>query len=185
MDPVNAGPGATPDARKVADFYASFMDEASIESKGIAPLKPELDAIAAIADKRDLARVIGGTLRADVDPLNATNFQTEHLFGVWIAQGLKDPEHNTPYLLQGGLGLPDRDYYVSTSPKMAELRAQYTRHVAAVLALIGFSGSPARAARIVDLETKMASVHATRVQSADVSLPQAWNQDTFAAKRPG
>ena len=122
QDPVNAGPGATPDARKVADFYASFMDEEGIESKGVTPLKPELDAIAGIADKRALARVIGGTLRADVDPLNATNFQTENLFGVWIAQGLNDPEHNTPYLLQGGLGLPDRDYYVSTSPKMAELR---------------------------------------------------------------
>ena len=185
QDPVNAGPGATPDARKVADFYASFMDEEGIESKGVTPLKPELDAIAGIADKRSLARVIGGTLRADVDPLNATNFQTENLFGVWIAQGLNDPEHNTPYLLQGGLGLPDRDYYVSTSPKMAELRAQYTRHVAAILALAGFPQSPARAARIVDLETKIAAVHATRVQSADVGIAQVWKREAFADKAPG
>jgi predicted metalloendopeptidase len=185
QDPVNSGPGATPDARKVADFYASFMDEEGIESKGVAPLKPELDAIAAIADRRSLARVIGGTLRADVDPLNATNFQTENLFGVWIAQGLNDPEHNTPYLLQGGLGLPDRDYYVSTSAKMAELRAQYTRHVAAILALAGFPQSPARAARIVDLETKIAAVHATRVQSADVGIAQVWKREAFADKAPG
>ena len=185
QDPVNAGPGATPDARKVADFYASFMDEEGIESKGVAPLKPELDAIAAIADKRSLARVIGSTLRADVDPLNATNFQTENLFGVWIAQGLNDPEHNTPYLLQGGLGLPDRDYYVSTSAKMAELRAQYTRHVAAILALAGFPQSPARAARIVDLETKIAAVHATRVQSADVGIAQVWKREALAEKAPG
>jgi putative endopeptidase len=185
QDPVNAGPGATPDARKVADFYASFMDEEGIESKGVAPLKPELDAIAAIADRRSLARVIGGTLRADVDPLNATNFQTENLFGVWIAQGLNDPEHNTPYLLQGGLGLPDRDYYVSTSAKMAELRAQYTRHVAAILALAGFPQSPARAARIVDLETKIAAVHATRVQSADVGIAQVWKREALAEKAPG
>jgi predicted metalloendopeptidase len=185
QDPVNSGPGATSDARKVADFYASFMDEAEIESKGVTPLKVELDAIAGIADKRSLARVIGGTLRADVDPLNATNFQTENLFGVWIAQGLNDPEHNTPYLLQGGLGLPDRDYYVSTSPKMAELRAQYTRHVAAILALAGFPQSPARAARIVDLETKIAAVHATRVQSADVGIAQVWKREAFAAKAPG
>ena len=185
QDPVNAGPGATPDARKVADFYASFMDEEGIESKGVTPLKAELDAITGIADKRSLARVIGGTLRADVDPLNATNFQTENLFGVWIAQGLNDPEHNTPYLLQGGLGLPDRDYYVSTSPKMAELRAQYTRHVAAILALAGFPQSPARAARIVDLETKIAAVHATRVQSADVGIAQVWKREAFADKAPG
>jgi putative endopeptidase len=185
QDPVNAGPGASPDARKIADFYASFMDERGIESKGISPLKPQLDAIAGIADKRALARVIGGTIRADVDPLNATNFQTEHLLGVWIAQGLNDPEHNTPYLLQGGLGLPDRDYYISTSAKMADLRAQYTRHVAAILALAGFPESQARAARIVDLETKMAAVHATRVQSADVSLAQVWKRDALDAKAPG
>jgi putative endopeptidase len=185
QDPVNAGPGASADARKVADYYASFMDEQGIESKGISPLKPRLDAIAAIADKRALARTIGGTLRADVDPLNATNFQTEHLLGVWIAQGLNDPEHNTPYLLQGGLGLPDRDYYVSTSAKMADLRAQYTRHVAAILSLAGFPEAQSRAARIVDLETKMAAVHATRVQSADVSLAQVWKLDALDAKAPG
>ena len=128
QDPVNAGPNASPDARKVGDFYASYMDEAGIESKGLAPLKPRLDAIAGIGDKRALARAIGETLRADVDPLNATNFQTEHLLGVFVAQGLNDPDHNAPYLLQGGLGLPDRDYYVSPSPKMAMLRAEYKRH---------------------------------------------------------
>ena len=74
---------------------------------------------------RALARAIGGTIRADVDPLNATNFETEHLFGVWIAQGMQDPARNMPYLLQGGLGLPDRDYYLSPSPKMAALRKAY------------------------------------------------------------
>src|SRR6185295_12737206 len=185
QDPVNAGPNASPEARKVGDFYASFMDEAGIESKGLAPLKAELDGIAAIADKRGLARAIGATIRADVDPLNATNFQTEHLFGVWIAQGLTDPAHNTPYLLQGGLGLPDRDYYTSKSPKMAELRTAYTRHVAAVLALAGVSASPARASRIVALETKIAEVHATRVQSADVGLAEVWSREALAAKAPG
>jgi putative endopeptidase len=185
QDPVNAGPNATADARKVGDFYASFMDEAAIESKGTSPLKPELDAIGAIGDKVALARVIGGTLRADVDPLNATNFQTEHLFGLFFAQGLTDPDHNTAYLLQGGLGLPDRDYYVSNDPKMAALRAGYKRHVAAVLSLAGFTGAEGRAARIVDLETQMARVHATRVQSANVSLAQVWPKDTLAAKAPG
>jgi predicted metalloendopeptidase len=185
QDPVNAGSAASPDARKVADFYASFMDEQGIESKGISPLKSQLDGIAAIADTHALSRAIGGTLRADVDPLNATNFQTEHLLGVWIAQGLNDPEHNTPYLLQGGLGLPDREYYVSTGAKMADLRTQYARHVAAILALGGFPDSQARAKRIVDLETKMAAVHATRVQSADVSLAQVWKRDALDAKAPG
>ena len=185
QDPGNSGANASADARKIGDFYASFMDEAGIETKGLTPLKPQLDAIAAIPDKKVLSQVIGSTLRADVDPLNATNFQTEHLFGVFVAQGLTDPDHNTPYLLQGGLGMPDRDYYVATSSKMAAVRTDYKRHVAAVLGLAGFKDAPARAARIVDLETKIAAVHATREQSADVKLPQVWTRDTLPSKAPG
>ena len=161
------------------------MDEQGIEAKGLTPLKPTLDAIAAIADRKALARAIGGTLRADTDALNATNFQTENLFGVWVAQGLKDPSRNMAYLMQGGLGLPDRDYYVSTTPKMAELRKQYTGHVTAILGLMGWPRAAERAAAIVDLETQIAKVHATRVQSADVTLPQAWTRDALAAKAPG
>jgi putative endopeptidase len=185
QDPANSGANASADARKIGDFYASFMDESGIEAKGLTPLKPQLDAIAAIKDKRELSRAIGATLRADVDPLNATNFQTEHLLGVFVAQGLTDPNHNTPYLLQGGLGMPDRDYYVSTSPKMAAVRADYKRHVAAVLGLAGFKDAPARAARIVDLETKMAGMHATRDQSADVKLQQVWTRDALPSMAPG
>ena len=185
QDAGKAGPGASAETRKVADFYAAFMDEAGIEARGLAPLKPALDAIAKIADRRALARAIGGTIRADVDPLNATNFETEHLFGVWIAQGMQDPDHNMPYLLQGGLGLPDRDYYVSPSPKMAALRKAYGQHVVAVLGLMGAADASRRAAAIVDLETRMAAVHATRVQSADVSLPQVWTREALAAKAPG
>jgi putative endopeptidase len=185
QDPANTGANVSADARKIGDFYASFMDETGIESKGLAPLKAQLDSIAAIHDTQALARAIGGTLRADVDPLNATNFQTEHLFGVFVAQGLTDPDHNTPYLLQGGLGMPDRDYYVSTNPKMAAVRADYRRHVAAVLGLAGFKDAAARAARIVDLEAKIAGVHATREQSADVKLPQVWTRDALPSKAPG
>src|SRR6185437_11031787 len=76
QDAAQAGAPADENARKVGDFYASFMDEAGIESKGIAPLKPQLDAFAAIADRHALARAIGGELRADVDALNNTNFYT-------------------------------------------------------------------------------------------------------------
>ena len=108
-------------------------------------------------------RAIGGNLRADVDPLNSTNFQTDNLFGVFIAQGLTDPEHNTPYLLQGGLGMPDRDYYVSTASDMVELRKQYQSHITTLLQLAGIADAPARAARVFALETKIARVHATRV----------------------
>ena len=185
QEAAKADASASADAKKVGDFYAGFMDEAGIESKGIAPLKPQFDAIAAITDKRSLARVIGGTLRADVDPLNATNFQTDHLLGVWISQGLMAPSQSYPYLLQGGLGLPDRDYYVSKDSHMAEMRKLYQQHIAAVFKLAGFDNPDARAARVFALETKMAGVHATRVESADVKLPVSWKREELAAKAPG
>jgi putative endopeptidase len=73
--------------RKIVDFYHSYMDEATIEAKGLAPLRPHLDAIAAIRDKHDLARTLGESLRADVDALNLDNFHTANLFGLWVAPG--------------------------------------------------------------------------------------------------
>jgi len=95
--------------RKPGDYYASFLDEPGIESKGTAPLAEPLKSIGAIADRRALSAWLGQSIRADVDPLNNTNFQTDHIFGVWVSQDLNDPAHYAPYLLQGGLGLPDRD----------------------------------------------------------------------------
>jgi putative endopeptidase len=171
--------------RKIGDYYSSFMSQGAIEDKGIEPLKPKLDAIAAIADRPSLSRAIGGTLRADVDPLNNTNFETENLFGVWITQGLTDPSRSYPYLLQGGLGLPDREYYTAATPHMAELRKQYQAHVAAMLKLAGVSDPPGRADRIVALETKMANVHATRVESEDVHGAVTWKREELDAKAPG
>jgi putative endopeptidase len=176
---------ATEDTRKIGDFYATFMDEATIESKGIAPLKPQLDAFAAVADRHALARVIGSQLRADVDALNSTNFDTPNLFGIWVTQGLEDPAHTYPYLLQGGLGMPDRDYYLSPSPHMDELRKQYRAHIETMFKLAGFTDASARAARVFALETAMAKVHATRVESEDVHSAASWNRSDLPSKAPG
>ena len=173
------------DGRKIGDFYAAYMDSTGIEAKGLTPIKAQLDSIAAIADATALARAIGGTLRADVDPLNATNFWTEHLFGVFVTQGLDDPTHNMPYLLQGGLGMPDRDYYVAKSPAMAQLRSDYQAHVLKLFTLAGFSDPNGRAARVFDLESKIAAAHATRTESGDVKAPRTWKRAEFAAKAPG
>ena len=185
QEAARAGSGASADTRKIGDFYASYMDEAAIESKGIAPLKPQFDAIAAVADRHALARVLGSRLRADVDPLNSTNFETGHIFGVWITQGITDPSHTYPYLLQGGLGMPDRDYYLSATPHMAELRKQYQAHVAAMFKLAGFADPAARAARVFALETKIATAHATRVESEDVKHVVSWKREELPAKAPG
>ncbi|MDQ2990682.1 MAG: M13 family metallopeptidase, partial [Pseudomonadota bacterium] len=177
---------ATAEARKAAAFYNAYMDEAAIEAKGGAPLKPMLAKIDAIRDKAALNRALGASLRADVDPLNATNFFTENLFGIWVAQGLQDPAHNTPYILQGGLGMPDRAYYLSDSPKMADLRTKYQAHVAAMLKLAGYADSDARAARVLALETAIARAHASREDSADVQKANnPWTLKDFSANAPG
>ena len=91
-------PPAGSNARKVADLFNSYMNEAGIEAKGLAPIRPHMDAIAAIHDKKELARVLGETLRADVDALNNTNFYTPNLFGLWVAPGLQrlGPLHTLP-----------------------------------------------------------------------------------------
>ena len=134
---ANAPAGSN--TRKIADFYHSYMDETTIEANGVAPLRPHLDAVAAIRDRHDLARVLGESLRADVDALNGGYFHTPNLFGLWVAPGFNDPEHYTAYLLQGGLEMPDREYYLSDSESMRDIRTKYQAHVSALLKLAGFT----------------------------------------------
>jgi endothelin-converting enzyme/putative endopeptidase len=177
---------ASPEARKVADFYGAYMNEAGIEAKGTAPLKPALDKIAAIKDKAALTRALGESLRADVDPLNATDFFTENVFGLWVAQGLHDTAHHMPYLLQGGLGMPDRAYYLDNNERMAGLRTKYQQHIAAMLKLAGFNDAEARAAKVFALEVDIANSHATRADSAEVQkADNTWTRKDFAANAPG
>jgi putative endopeptidase len=186
MESAKGQPAAGSEARKVGDYYASFLDETAIEKAGLSPLRDELARIADIKDKRALAEALGATLRADVDPLNNTNFQTENLFGLWTAPGLEDPERYSAYLLQGGLGMPDREYYLAANPKMAELRSAYQAHVAAVLKLAGLADADARAARIVALEHKIAEAHVSRADSEDVLKGNnPWSPEDFAKKAPG
>ena len=174
------------DARKIGDTYASFMDEAATEAKGLAPLKPDLDRVAALADKVALARAFGGALRADVDVLNNTNFYTANLFGLWVAQDLDDPSKYSPFLLQGGLGMPDRDYYLDPAPRMAAIRAKYQIHVERMLTLAGFPDAAAKATRIVGLEKKIAAAHASREDSEDVLKGNNhWSREDFPAKAAG
>ena len=115
---AKSNPPAGSGNRKIADLYKSYMDEAGIEARGLSPIKPHLDEIAAIHNRKDLARVLGKALRADVDPLNNTNFHTANVFGLWVAPDFSDSDHYTAYLLQGGIQLPDREYYLSDSEHM-------------------------------------------------------------------
>ena len=152
-----AAPGTN--AQKVGDFYASFMDEAAIEAKGIAPIKPRLDAIAALPDKAALARMMGEGNREGIGgPIN-----------IGVEQDLKNPGTMTAYVGQGGLGLPDRDYYLDeANPRFAAARTKYKAFIAQMLGLAGFADAEKRAAAIYDLEVKIAKAHWTRVQSRQI-----------------
>jgi putative endopeptidase len=174
------------EARKIGDYYSSFLDETSIEAKGIRPLQPALDRFAAISDRQALARELGGTLRADVDVFNATNLHTGNLFGLWVAQDLDDPARYSPFLLQGGLGMPDREYYLDPSPRMADIRSKYQAHIAAVLNLALVPDAEAKAARIFDLERRIAQVHSSRTDSEDVIKGNNhWTRQDLDTRSPG
>ena len=186
QDIVKSTPAAGSDEARIANYYNAFMDTGAMEKRGLSPIKPDIDRIEAIADKGALADAIGRTLRADADPLNATNYHTENLFGVFVTQAFSDPSKTVPYLLQGGLGLPDRDYYVSSDPSMAKLRADYTPYVAKILSLGGLPNAQARAQKIVALETQIAQAHATLEQSEDVTKANnPWKRADFDKKAPG
>jgi len=185
-DIAKSNPAAGSGNRKVADLYDSYMNEAGIETKGIAPLKPHLDQVSAIRNRTDLATFFGENLRADVDPLNNTNFHTPNVFGVWSAPDFSDSDHYTAYLLQGGIELPDREYYLSNSEHMKALRTQYQPHVAAMFKLAGFSDPDARAARVVELEHAIAEKHWSLSEDQDVhKANNPWKKADFAVKAPG
>lgn len=174
------------EARKVGDYYDAYMNEKAIEEKGLSPLKAELDEINSIADKAALARVLGSELRADVDPLNATNFYTDRLFGVWVSPDFNKPDHNVPYMLQGGLGLPDREYYLSTDAHEVELQAKYRAHITAILKLANIPNAEDATTRIYDLERKIADAHTSRTDSEDVhKANNPWRLQDFSTKAPG
>jgi putative endopeptidase len=163
--------------RQVGDFYASFMDEAAIEAKGTAPLKPALDRIAAIRTASDLARAFG--------ELGQTGVRSP--FGAEVDQDLKDNTRYSAYLGQGGLGLPDRDYYLdATNPKFVDAKAKYKTHIANMLRLAGISDVDARAERIVALETRIAEAHWTRVQRRQIeNLYNPMTKAELGTKMPG
>ena len=176
----------TSGARKIADLYASYMNEAAIENRGMAPIKPHLDRIAAIKDKKQLAAALGEQLRADVDALNNTNYYTPNFIGLWVAPDFNDSEHYTAYLMQGGLGLPDRDYYLSDTEAMKELRTKFQAHMANVFKLAGFSDPEGRATRVMALEMAIAKVHRSLADNENIhTANNPWKPSDFAAKAPG
>ena len=121
-------------ARKVADFRAAWLNEAAIEATGLAPLKSQLDSIDGIADKGALTRALGRRMRADVDPLNWGVYESSSLLGLSVEPSIHGEKTYVAFLLQGGLGLPDREQYLSAEPRMQALRTKYREYISALLA---------------------------------------------------
>ncbi len=180
-----AGTGAAKGslAQKVGDYYSSFNDVSGIEAKGMMPLAGEMAAISAITDRTSLSAYLGATLNTEVDGLTGN---ADHVFGVWVNQSFTDAEHYVFHLLQGGLGTPDRDSYLDPSPKRVALRGQYQAHIAAMLRLAGVADSETKAARVLELEVRIARAHAPDSDAADVfKQNNPWKRGEFAVNAPG
>lgn len=179
-------PAPGTNAQKIADLYHSYMNEQAIETDGLKPVEAQLKKINGLRNKKQLSFALGETLRLDVDPMNNTNFHTANLFGLWVGPGFEDSSHYHPYLLQGGLVLPDREYYLADTPHMKEIREKYLAHVTAILKLAGFSEPDVRAKQIVDLEHAIAEKHLGLAESEDVQKANnPWKLADFTAKAPG
>jgi putative endopeptidase len=178
---AHASKGST--VQKVGDYYASFLDRQGIEVKKFSPLAGEMARIAAITSRTSLSAYLGSTLNSEVEGLTAN---ADHILGIWINQGFEDSEHNLPHIWQGGLGMPDRDDYLDSSPKMAKLRNQYQAHIKAVLSLLGDADAGNRAARILSLEVRIAQAFAPDSESADVfKQNNPWKRADFDSKARG
>lgn len=133
---------------KVHAFYRAFIDCAAIEARGLAPIQPGLRDIDAVRDHADIARLLG---RAELGLLGPIKLQ--------LAIDDKDPDRYVVLVTQSGLGLPDRDYYLSAKPEQLQLRAAYQDHVAYVLEQIGTEHPRAAASVVLEIETAMARLH--------------------------
>jgi len=173
------------DPGRIRTYYTAYVDTAAIDAAGLGPARPDMDRFAAITDTKGLSRVLGEQLRADVDPFNATDLHTENLFGLFVTQSLNG-SGTIPYMLQGGLGLPEREYYLSPDPKMKSLREAYRAYIVKFLGDAGMPDAKVRAERIYALEVKIAQAHATRAESDDFQRAGTlWSRAEFARKAPG
>jgi putative endopeptidase len=176
-------------ARQVADFRAALLDEAAIERRGLAPLSPVLRRIDGVTDRASLVRLLGEGLRADVDPLNWGVYDSSHLFGLSVEIGNHGEPDYVAYLLQGGLGLPDRESYLGAEPALQALRGRYETYIGRLLTLSeAASGTEtaSRAAAVLALETSIARSHAARKESAnDRNADHLWTRADFARRAPG
>ena len=177
LDAARARPGDKPGA-----FYASFMDEKAADAKGIAPIRPWLDRIAAAQDKAALAGVMAAMARINVDGL----FHKFEPFDAQVRPDDKDPTHYIFTIHQAGLGLPDRDYYLKSDPKLVDARTAYLAYLIKLYTLAGQPDAAAKAKAVYGFEAKLAGAHWSRIDSRDADKTyNKWSPADFAANAPG
>lgn len=147
--------------QKIGDFYAACMDEAAVDKQGLAAIQSELDAIAALKDTRSMASLVARLQREM--PGNPI------LFHGGSAQDPDNSEHEILALDQGGIGLPDRDYYTNDDDKSKETRARYLAHVEKIFELLGdaTAAAKANADTVMRMETSLARASLTQVERRD------------------
>jgi endothelin-converting enzyme/putative endopeptidase len=152
-------PGRDSVTRQIGDYFAACMDEKGIDARGLAPLQQELERIRKLSDKSQLAAQIAHMHRIGVSSL----------FEFGSGQDFKDSTAVVAQLDQGGLGMPDRDYYLKTDPKSVELREKYLAHVQRMFELAGYTAETAKAnaATVMRLETELAKGSLDRVSRRD------------------
>jgi putative endopeptidase len=155
-------------ASKIGRAYAAYLDLKTVEAKGLAPIKPWLGQVKAVKTRVDYAVIVAKAARNGV----GTPFRGG------VGQDDKAPDTYIYGLSQGGLGLPDRDYYLSDKPEMAKVRADYLAYLTKMFALAGEPNGAARAKAIVDFETSIAKAHWTRIESRDAD--KTYNKLTLA-----
>jgi putative endopeptidase len=145
--------------QKVGDFYASAMDSAAIEAAGLKPLQPELNRIAAIKDLKGLQSVL----------VRQQMLQTRSVFGTYVGQDRKNSTQYAVYMSQGGLTLPDRDYYLKDDARSKTIRSAYMTYLTNMFKMLGDKEATAakNAGTVMRLETRLAKVSKDRVALRD------------------
>jgi putative endopeptidase len=153
---------------RIGSAYASYLDEARVEALGMAPIQPWLNRVRALQDRSAYVALAAEADRAGIGGL----------FGGYVGQDDRAPENYIFTMGQGGIGMPDREFYLGTTERFERVRAAYLVHLEAMLALAGESDAAARARAIMDFETEIARVHWNRVDSTDAT--KTYNKLTVA-----
>ena len=152
---ANMNAAAGTNERKVGDFFNAYMDVETLNELGAKPIQSDLESINALDSYESVAEYFA----------HMSRMSTSIPFGFYVYPDAKDPQTNAMYVSQSGLGLPDREYYLSDEDKFKEFRTAYVEYISDVMEMAGVDNAKAAAERVLELETKLAEAQWTRVES--------------------